>query len=73
MTTTKKPITMADILAIQAEQLADWKLKLNDKTYNLLLAFAMTNNAQMITEQITDPYKVCRGNDLDNYIANLYR
>lgn len=57
--------TVEYIINIQTEQLANWKLKLNDNCYNALEAWAVTSN-----EGKTEWNSILRGSNLDNFIAN---
>lgn len=57
--------TLADALKVQSEQLADWKLKLNDECYNALELVALASN-----KDIAEPFDIKRGSALDTFVAN---
>lgn len=60
--------TKEDGLAIQKEQLEEWKSKLNAACYSDLLAYLEEKNSHLTEE--SPGYDVYRGTDLDNFIHN---
>jgi len=60
--------TIEDIIAIQREQLNDWKVLLKPKIYKDLEKWATEKNHLK-----TDPYHIIRGSDLANFIYNYTR
>lgn len=61
----RPPFTLSDSLQVQADQLANWKLKLNTECYNGLELVALASNAN-----VTDPHEIKRGCALDTFVAN---
>ncbi len=62
--------TLKEILTIQQEQLARWKLRLNDKYFNALKTEVEAQNSKLT--QDSDPYSVFRGTSMDNFISNTH-
>ena len=57
--------TMDQAIAYQDAELARWKILLNDKVYKELHDVVKNSNAG-----VTDPYKVTRGQCLNNWLLN---
>ena len=66
-----KEFTFADGLAVQQEDLAQWKLRLNDATYALVESEAQRLN-KSIKKGFRFGYNVWRGNQITEFICNLY-
>jgi hypothetical protein len=68
--TTSEPrkFTVIEGITVQKKQLANWKLRLNDQTYNALVDKCKEKNSQPMKSGL----EVFRGTDMDNFIANLY-
>lgn len=54
---------------IQLDNLAHWAKRLNTQSYLLLLTEVIKKNAK----GYSTPMDVCRGSDMSNIVANLYR
>jgi len=59
------PFTLEQALEFQAENLKMWKRLLRPDVYSKLQALVLSQN---IPNQ--DPYSVCRGSDIDNFVHN---
>ena len=64
-TLLQKEFTMKDALKIQSDNLAEWKGKLKSDCYNDLETYAKETN-----DTVNDPYRVRRGSNLSNFVAN---
>lgn len=59
--------TMEDAFDIQSQHIAEWKDILNDAAFNLLQTEVDRRNKA----GYRTPYDVFRGNDIDQFIANI--
>lgn len=57
--------TIEDGIAIQAEQLAQWKTVLIPEVYEALEEYSKRNN-----HKAKCGYDICRGSDMSSYIGN---
>lgn len=53
-------------IAVQNDQLEEYRTILNDETYEALVAFAIKDN-----DKANDGYDICRGYELTRFINNL--
>lgn len=60
--------TIEEIIAIQREQLNEWKQLLKQEVYEALEKWATEKNHLK-----TNPYDIIRGGDLSNFISNYTR
>lgn len=64
-TTDGQPFTMERALAIQEEHLQKWEKILKPEVATKLRILVLAQNAG-----VTNPYDVCRGTDIDQYVHN---
>ncbi len=69
MSAARKEFTTFEGLVIQREQLEKWKLLLKHEVYTALEAWATQYNEHPL---VKDGYDICRGSELDNFIANFF-
>jgi hypothetical protein len=58
-------LTIKEAIEIQTQHLNDWETKLKPEVFEALREFAIKDN-----DKKTNGYDICRGTDLDNFIAN---
>ena len=58
--------TLEQALAVQADQLRHWKKLLKPHVYEMLKEECEKKN-----KNVTDPYHIFRGTNMDNFIHNL--
>jgi hypothetical protein len=67
---SRHKLSIKDALAIQAEQIEQWKTILNDKTIKVLTQEAATRNQETMDNEWSTGYDVWRGTSIDEFLAN---
>lgn len=61
-------LTQEEGLKVQRDGLQAWKARLNSECFTALEAFVKFKNAELVPSD--DGYRVCRGDDLSEFVHN---